>query len=225
MPSRRTPNRRTLALLAVALISLSGGCQDPVANQRDALYQQNQQLQLQLTDAQNRLKAAPDPGQVAQMQSEIAARDARIADLQNTLRQPTTQATSDELSGIQTAYDPSTGNVTVTLPNDILFDPGQATLKQSSNSTLDKIAAALAGDYADKPLFVDGHTDTDPISHTKAQWADNRDLSYARAKAVTTYLMNQGVDGKRIVIRAFGENEPKATKKQSRRVEIVVVTK
>ncbi len=220
MPLSRLP----LALSALVL-ALCFGCQDPVANQRDALYQQNQELQLQLKDAQDRLKAAPDPGQVEQMQGEIAARDKQIADLQASLRQPTAQATSDELSGIETTYDPSSGNVTVTLPNDVLFDPGQATLKASSSPTLDKIAAALTGDYADKALFVDGHTDSDPILRTKSQWADNRDLSYARAKAVTAYLITQGVDGKRIVIRAFGENQPKQTKKASRRVEIVVVTK
>ena len=112
--------------------------------------------------------------------------------------------------------------MTVNLPGDILFDKGQDTLKPSALSTLDKIVAAIQRQYPGKKLFVDGHTDADPIRAHKDEYNDNRDLSYARAKSVTDYLTGKGIEGKLITVRAFGEFKPKPTKAASRRVEIVV---
>ena len=94
---------------------------------------------------------------------------------------------------------------------------------RDANKTLDKIVSAIKKDYASKTIFVDGHTDADPITRTKNTWEDNWDLSAARANAVRKYLTGHGVDSKKVNLRAFGPNHPKGSNKSaSRRVEIVV---
>lgn len=161
------------------------------------------------------------------MQGEIASRDARIAELEQKLRtQPVGEAATPGIEGIETEFNKSSGELTVRVPGDVLFDSGVATLKPSASATLDKIAASLKGDYGDKQVRVEGHTDGDPLVKTKAQWQDNRNLSLARALAVTRYLEGRGVDAKRIQTAGWGEHRARGgDKSKNRRVEIVVVTR
>jgi flagellar motor protein MotB len=98
-------------------------------------------------------------------------------------------------------------------------------LKESSKASLDKVAAALKKQYPGKPVKVQGHTDADPIVHSK--WSSNMELSKARADAVRSYLVAKGVDGGSVIAEGFGESKPKDPREKSknRRVEIVVVTR
>ena len=77
--------------------------------------------------------------------------------------------------------DQKAGTLTVNLPGDVLFPAGQAELKESAKTTLNKVASAIKKDYSTKKLIVQGYTDKDPISRTKDKWTDNLDLSAARA--------------------------------------------
>jgi len=175
--------RISMAALAVASLSLlSMGCQNHMVEENKSLWQQNRELQAQLNEANDKLKSAPDPQQLASMRDEIAKRDQEIANLQASLRQPTSGgAATPGLEGINATYDPKAGTVTVAIPGSVLFEPGVADLKSSANGTLSKIASAIKKSYPSKQIFVDGHTDADPIrKHT--EWKDNYDLSYARAK-------------------------------------------
>jgi flagellar motor protein MotB len=72
---------------------------------------------------------------------------------------------------------------------------------------------------------VQGHTDADPIVHSK--WSSNMELSKVRAEAVRKYLVEKGLDGGSIISEGFGESKPKdpRDKSKNRRVEIVVVTR
>jgi flagellar motor protein MotB len=224
----------TLRTVAAALLCgasfLAVGCQNKMHDENLALHEQNRKLQADLndrssalTDAQGRLAQAPDPNSVAAMQ-------ARIADLEKQLQAapPVTPGqvaspADPELAGIEATYDKSRGTLTVNLPGEVLFEPGKSALKASANHTLDKVASAIKKDYAGKTIFVDGHTDSDPITRTKNTWEDNWDLSAARANAVRKYLTSHGVDSKKVNLRAFGPNSPKGSNKAaSRRVEIVV---
>jgi outer membrane protein OmpA-like peptidoglycan-associated protein len=167
------------------------------------------------------------------MQGEIANRDAKIAELENALKnaaadQPAPAAANtggNKIGGLETTYDAKAGTVTVNVPGDVLFASGQAELKSSAQTTLNKIVAAIKKDYASKKVYVDGYTDTDPISRTKEKWEDNLDLSAARARAVTKYLTSNGLSASQVSPRAMGATAPKASKDKSRRVEIVVVVK
>src|SRR6185369_17045987 len=96
-----------------------------------------------------------------------------------------------DLSGIETTYDKSTAKMTVAVPGDVLFNPGDATIRDTAKGTLDKVAASLKKDYANKPVRIEGHTDADPIKYSK--WKSNQDLSVARAQAVKAYLVKKGI--------------------------------
>jgi flagellar motor protein MotB len=211
--------------LSLVLIA-AAGCQNKVHDENLALHEQNRELQAQLSEKEDRLRSAPDPAQLASMQKEIADRDSRIRDLEASLKKPAPGAAADPaLAGIETTYDPKAGTLTVNLPGDVLFDAGKAMLKTSALDTLNKISSAVRKDYSGKPVRIDGYTDSDPINKTRNQWDDNWDLSYARAKAVMTYLTTHGIDARNVAIAANGANKPKANKPASRRVEIVVLTK
>ena len=213
---------RAVSAGLVGLVAvLAAGCQSKLHDENLKLHAQNRELQGRLSDAQSRVA---DPAEAAAMRQQLAERDAKIHDLESQLRQPTAGVSAPGIEGIETKYDPKAGTMTVTLPGDVLFESGQATVKGSAKATLDKVAAALKKDYSGKRIYIDGHTDTDPINKTKDKWSDNWDLSAERAHAVFAYLKGQGVDDKNLVLRAYGPNLPRANKSASRRVEIVVVT-
>jgi len=216
---------RTATLLLGASL-LAAGCQSKLHDDNMALHDQNRKLQADLNDTrdrlgdtESRLAKAPDPASVSQMQ-------ARINELETQLKsQPTATggtAPDPALSGVEATYDKSRGTLTVNLPGQVLFEPGKAAIKKTAYSTLDKIVSAIKKDYAKKTIYVDGHTDADPIAKTKATWEDNWDLAAARANAVRRYLTSHGVDSHKVDLRAFGPNHPKGGKETSRRVEIVV---
>jgi chemotaxis protein MotB len=216
-----------LVAALAAVVGTAAGCQNKLAEENKALWAQNRELQAKYGEAANQPKADPSQAtKVNALQGELAARDAKIAELEAQLRAPTTgQSPDPQLAGIETSFDQATGNMTVNIPGDVLFDAGRASLKDSSKGTLNKIVSAIKKEYAGKHVFVDGHTDADPIARTKGMWQDNLDLSAERARAVAKYLTSQGLDHKNVDTRAFGSTQPKKSKEASRRVEIVVATR
>ncbi len=222
-------NRLATSFVMLSVLTASGaGCQNKLHDENVALRKQNIELQSRLSDTDSKLRAAPDPGALSSMQSEIAARDARIADLQAQLAKPAPNATPEEsglLKGIEVTRDTKAGTVTVNLPGDVLFGSGSADLKATAKTTLDKVVSAIKKDFAGKHVIVQGYTDTDPISRTKNKWEDNLDLSAARSRAVATYLISAGLSTKEVGLQAYGDTMPKGAKDKSRRVEIVVATR
>jgi chemotaxis protein MotB len=128
--------------------------------------------------------------------------------------------------GYDVAFDPAAGTITVTLPNSILFDSGQASLKTATSRELDHIHSVLQQKYAGKPIDVVGHTDTDPIK--KSKWKDNWELSAQRSLTVARYLIQRGISEDKIRAVGCGESRPIASnsnatgRAKNRRVEIVV---
>ena len=129
------------------------------------------------------------------------------------------------------SVDEATGQITVTLPNAILFNSGKATLKKATSSELDHIYSVLRERYAGKTVDIVGHTDTDPIRKTKNLYKDNWDLSAERALTVLRYLVDRGIQTASVRGVACGESRPVASnssssgKAKNRRVEIVVHTR
>lgn len=224
----RTSRMKLAGITLVSLLSTAGvGCQNALHDDNLKLHAQNRELQTRVNALEGELGNRPDASQVAGLQAEIANRDAKIAELETQLKtQPAGEAPVPGIEGIETEYDSRTGEMTVRVPGDVLFDSGVATLKPGAKGTLDKIANALKSDYSGKPMRIEGHTDSDPLVKTKAQWTDNRNLSMARALAVTRYLETRGVDPKLISTAGFGQYHPRGNEKsKNRRVEIVVVTR
>ncbi len=210
------------AFSVLAFAAFVGGCQNKVHDENLALHRQTQEQQSEMDRLRNENASK---GDTSAMQAQINAQNAKIAELEAQLRQPTPGAGAQPgIEGIQTSYDANKGEMTVTVPGDVLFDSGQASLKSGAKATLDKVANALKTNYAGKSVRVEGHSDTDPINKTKGRWKDNLELSVARASEVTRYLSSQGVAQQQMVPSGFGSTKPKKSKEASRRVEIVVVT-
>ena len=108
----------------------------------------------------------------------------------------------------------------LTLDN-VLFETDRTDLAPGADATLDRLAEFLASNAGHR-IVIEGHTDS------RGDASYNRDLSRERANAVRDALVQRGVDGSRIEIRALGEEFPVATnettagRQLNRRVEIVL---
>lgn len=96
--------------------------------------------------------------------------------------------------------------------SEVLFASGKADIGEAGQAKLGQLAATLktiAGeipDTIDWILQVEGHTDTIPISN--AEFANNWELSAARAISVVEYLIEQGIPARRLSAAGYGEFRP-----------------
>ncbi len=116
--------------------------------------------------------------------------------------------------------------------SEVLFQPGSADLLPEGQAqiagvvqTLNEIAAAIPP-AIDWIIRVDGHTDNVPLSGAGA-FADNWELSQARALAVVRYMQDGlGFPPQRMAATGFGEYRPVAegdspeARAQNRRIEL-----
>jgi len=118
--------------------------------------------------------------------------------------------------------------IRIVLDDGILFATGSATLSKQGQQALARVADVIKRQYPDRTVRVDGHSDSVPVTKNKAIWPTNWELAGARACAVARYLVERGVDGRRIFAASFGSQAPKATnstaegRAKNRRVEILV---
>ncbi len=102
----------------------------------------------------------------------------------------------------------------------IYFDTGSSTLKSTSKATLSALTTYLKANSS-LNFYVVGHTDD------TGNFENNQQLSKARAEAVKTYLMQQGIASSRLISDGAGPLAPIATNDTSegqqlnRRVELV----
>lgn len=111
---------------------------------------------------------------------------------------------------------------TVLLDN-VFFDLNQFTLRPESKIELDKLFDLLQRNGNIK-IQIMGHTDSRGIKK------DNQILSENRAKAVADYLIQKGIDAKRLTWKGFGDSRPKIPNAQTeeehqrnRRTEYIIV--
>jgi chemotaxis protein MotB len=112
-------------------------------------------------------------------------------------------------------------DVVVDIAGDVLFDSGKATLKSSAKKTLDDVCHVIKSKYTGQTVRVEGYSDNDPIK--KSGWKTNERLSGERAMSVEEYLVTKGIANDHIYYAGFGAAHQKANKKESRRVEIVIL--
>lgn len=121
------------------------------------------------------------------------------------------------------------GRISIGIDNTVTFSPGSTNLKSSAGETLRRVARVLTRDYPNHKIYIEGHTDTDPIRKTKNRFRSNRHLSMERADKVAGFLTSKcGVPEGRLVVVGYGAIDPVAmgtdrvSKARNRRVEIVV---
>jgi OOP family OmpA-OmpF porin len=92
----------------------------------------------------------------------------------------------------------------VSIPGEIEFDTGKATLKQTEGTTktLDQVKLFLDGNPRVTQLRIEGHTDN------VGSAATNLELSGQRALTVKNYVVGKGVDKKRIIAVGCGQDKP-----------------
>jgi len=214
---RFVSSKLVVPLITVVSLSLMSGCTD-FKKKYDYLNVEHQNLKGRYENLETERQQLAD--RVAQDQQTIDELQRQIDQLNKT----PAQATGFE--GLDVAFDPATGTITVTLANTILFDSGKATLKSTTNKELDQILSVVKQKYASKDVDVVGHTDTDPIQ--KSPWKDNLELSAQRALSVARYLIGHGIAEKQVRAAGCGSARPIASnstapgKAKNRRVEIVV---
>ncbi|MDB5555088.1 MAG: flagellar motor protein [Rhizobium sp.] len=120
--------------------------------------------------------------------------------------------------------------------SEVLFPSGGNELNDAGKVEMSKLAQALLDLAKEIPaeinwvLRVDGHTDNVPLSGT-GKYADNWELSSARATSVVKFLISQGVPADRLVAAGFGEFQPIAegdsqeARNQNRRIELKLTEK
>lgn len=116
--------------------------------------------------------------------------------------------------------------------SEVLFEPGRATLSDLGRGEIANVAGILRGIAADIPagidwvIRVDGHTDNVPLSGV-GQYANNWELSQARALSVVLYMVNfLGIAPDRLAANGFGQYQPlnpadtPDARAQNRRIEL-----
>lgn len=117
------------------------------------------------------------------------------------------------------------GRLVIVLPNEVLFDSGQAEVKPAGKTALQQIAAALKS-IGDRQFQVSGHTDNNPIA--TAAYPSNWELSTKRAVNVVKLLVAEGVAPTTLSAAGYGEFDPIApndtpqNQAKNRRIEITL---
>lgn len=113
-------------------------------------------------------------------------------------------------------------NINLVMPENITFPVDGYQLSQNSMYSLSEIAQVLAT-YSGTRINVKGYTDS------TGSRSYNMGLSERRANSVTQFLVQNGVDRRRINSQGFGPDYPVASnqtpagRQQNRRVEIQII--
>lgn len=208
-------------LLATVAVILLPACESGKDMQITELQRQVDDLKTQNNDLGSRLAAALSGGDEAKR---------RALELQQQLDEARRQLAERGSAPVAEGEWTNLGNLAwIDVSSDFLFDSGKATLKGNANAKLQEIAGVIQSKYANRRIFVIGHTDNDPITKTKNLWQDNLDLSANRAMTVARELYKLGINPKKIYAAGQGEyapkgpNDTKENKALNRRVEIVCI--
>jgi chemotaxis protein MotB len=118
------------------------------------------------------------------------------------------------------------GRMVVELPDNILFESGEAELKDAGETALGEIVEVLKT-IPGREFQVAGHTDNVPIRSRR--FPSNWELSTSRAVAVAKFMIERGLEGSRVSAAGHAETAPVASndtpegRQQNRRIEIILL--
>lgn len=203
-------SRLVMWVLGAGLAVWSIGCADPDKVQVADLQRQNQQLERDNASLSQRL---------AQLMRDLDRLNKEL------------ESARGQLAKIPEGWIQKDGFAWTDVADDILFDSGKAELKASGRQALQRIATQIRNDkeLSKRGIWIIGHTDNDPISHSKDKWTDNLDLSCNRAMVVAREFYAMGFNAQTVVAGGQGEHNPKventgrANKQNNRRVQIMAI--
>jgi chemotaxis protein MotB len=180
--------------------------------QRDSLTKEKDSLTQQVTALE---------AQRTQLQASERQVEARYDSLLSNL--------SEEVKKGQLQVRQLKGMLTVDVAEQLFFDSGRATLKDTGKQVLQKVAESIKG-YDDKAIRIVGHTDNVPISGgLQKVFPSNWELSAARATTVVRFLQDAGIAPERLVATGRAEYAPVAPndsaegRQKNRRIEITLI--
>jgi outer membrane protein OmpA-like peptidoglycan-associated protein len=162
---------------------------------------------------------AREEAQQAKALAESSALEANLARQEAELASEQAQSLRRQLENLQLRQTES--GVVVTL-GDVLFETGQAELKDEARSSLVEVVDLLQSEPG-KKIRIEGHTDS--VGSAEA----NLRLSQRRADSVLETLVSLGVDGSRVTTAGMGEDFPIATndteegRQRNRRVDVILL--
>lgn len=219
---------RITTVFCIAAIAALPSCVSQATHQRlldsnERLQQQRDALDLHVKDLESQnLRLA---NQVKRLGANAVEADA-VKNLQKQLRDMIARLGSGgslDIEGVSVRA--GEGGVIVQVQGEVLFDSGKAELSAVGRQTLERLAPAILRE--NRSIRVEGHTDSDPIVHSK--WKTNLRLSSERAMSVAQYLIGAGFPADRVGISGYGEHRPieegdsEVAKAANRRVEILLL--
>lgn len=203
----------------MGLMFLSIGCNEPnvKANEQEQAARAAEERIRELENKLAQAHAMSEQDRIAAQEEQNRLR-AEIEKLRNQLAQKPEPAPA-----APAGWTNVPGGVMTSIEGTVLFDSGKAVLKPNARQTLADVVRVLQEKYPDRDIYVFGHTDNQPIRHSK--WQDNYQLSCERALAVVRHLRSQGLRQK-MSAAGWGEHMPVSdnsttqSRQQNRRVEI-----
>jgi len=122
-------------------------------------------------------------------------------------------------------------DLVVDVADKVLFDPGEAEIKEGGKEVLTQVARTLRR-VPGRVFQIGGHTDSTAIvsADVREKYPTNWELSTARATTVVRFLSEkQGVPGKQLVAAGFARFRPVASnsskegRARNRRIEIALL--
>jgi OOP family OmpA-OmpF porin len=110
----------------------------------------------------------------------------------------------------------------IVITQQVQFDHGKATIKPESDGLMTDVADVLKEHPEIEEVEIQGHTDNTGPANV------NRNLSQARAQSVRKWLVDHGVEGKRLKAKGYGPDKPiagndsDAGRAKNRRVEFKI---
>ncbi|WP_018631600.1 peptidoglycan -binding protein [Neomegalonema perideroedes] len=213
-----TETERNAALLALAQSQLADQEALNLEDRRqvELLNQQLRALRAQMASVAVALDAVEADGETPEARiADLGARlNVALADKVDEL----TRYRSEFFGRVREAVEGREGVRVVgdrfVFQSEVLFPVGSADLGEAGREEIAKVAEILKGVSEAIPaevpwvLRVDGHTDRRPIA-AGARYADNWELSQARALSVARFLIDEeGFPADRVAATGFGEFQP-----------------
>src|SRR5262245_55117772 len=230
-------SRMNMALaLSLSLLGsfLTVGCGPDAKDKRiGELTKENDSLKAELADRDSKINDLTAKDEEAQKAVRDLNRE--LADARDRASRGSSSTSTSSTPPSIVEAPPSKGWVNmpgfdmISIPGEVLFDSGKATLRPAGKSTLDKLVADIRGRYSDRDIYVFGHTDDEPIR--KSGWKDNWQLGAERSLTASRYLIQAGVAPSKVIQANCSQYRPRAmgatasSRKENRRVDFYAVIK
>jgi outer membrane protein OmpA-like peptidoglycan-associated protein len=127
-----------------------------------------------------------------------------------------------ELQGTGVGIKRNGDSIKLIMPGNITFTTNSSDINSSFYSVLNSVSKVFK-EYKNTNIAISGHSDS------SGDAVKNKSLSLNRAKSVSSYLVSQGVDMRRIEVAGLGSSNPISSndsengRSQNRRVEIEII--